>query len=129
MKSSIALFGEAEKGVFQKPYFPQSLPELIDTFGLPPEASQGLDFAVQALMYQRGVIYFRVEEEGFSKNDYMMGFKKISQKEKIGKIDAICLPGVGDAEIIEKVEPLCHLHKSFIILTEKDFYDYLTNLS
>jgi len=57
----------------------------------------------------------------------MQGLKELARKGKIGTIDAICLPGVGDTEIIDQTEPLCYLHKSIVITTEKDFYDYLTN--
>ena len=126
MKTCVALFGQAEKGVYDKPYFLQSLPQLIDILGQAPEESLGLGFAVQALMYERALIFFRVKEEGFSVEDYFLGFKRLAQKENMGTIDALCLPGVGDDQIIEKAEPLCHLHKSVIILTEKDFYDFLT---
>jgi len=126
MKSSVALFGQAEKGVFDKPYFLKTLDQLMDFLGQAPEDSLGLGFAIQALMYERPLIFFRVEEEGFSIEDYYSGFKKLAQKEHIGQIDALCLPGVGDTEILEKAEPLCHIHKSVIILTEKDFYDFLT---
>jgi hypothetical protein len=126
MQHLIALFGEAEKGSYNKPYFLHSLLELVDTLGLPPGESKGLDFAVQALMFEKGIIYFRVEEEGFSNTDYIMGYKKLSQKEKIGFVDAICLPGVGKEEIIRGAQDLCYQYKSVIVLTEKDFYDYLT---
>lgn len=128
MRSSIALFGEAEKGMFQKAYLLDNLPMLVDTLGQAPANSRGLEFAIQALLYKRLILYFRVEEEGFSKNDYMQGLKELARKEKVGAVDAIYLPGVGDREIIDQTEPLCYLHKSIVITTEKDFYDYLTTL-
>jgi len=127
MESSIALFGESEKGMFQKPYLLESLSELIDTIGQGPGESRGLDCAVQALLLDKSILFFRVREEGYSKNDYIQGLKELARKEKIGTIDAICLPGVGDREILDQTEPLCYLHKSIVITTEKDFYDYLTN--
>ncbi len=37
-KFTIALFGEAEKGEFHAPYFCQTLEQLDDCFGNPPEA-------------------------------------------------------------------------------------------
>lgn len=126
MDRSIALFGEAEKGVFQKPYICKTLSQLIDTFGLPPDESLGLDFAIQTLLYQKQLVYFRVREEGFSIADYMLGLKELEKKDQIGNIDAICLPGVGDKEIIAASERLCQIHKSFLITTEKDLFDYLT---
>ena len=59
MKNLIALFGESEKGRFHYPYFCKSLYQLADIFGNPPKDSLGLAFAIQALMYERFVIYFR----------------------------------------------------------------------
>lgn len=126
MRSSIALFGEAEKGMFQKAYLLDSLPMLIDTLGQAPIDSRGLELAIQALLYKKLILFFRVQEEGYSKNDYMQGLKELARKGIVGAIDAICLPGVGDREIIDQTVPLCYLHKSIVITTEKDFYDYLT---
>ncbi len=125
MRSIIALFGESEKGQFKKPYLVHELPELIDCLGNPPQESEGLFFAIQALLYKREVIYFRVREEGFSRADYMNGFKYLRG---VKQVNALCLPGVGDAEILEASYPICELHKSQIITTEKDLYDYLTSL-
>jgi len=71
---SIAMFGEAEKGSFHTAYFCQNLPQLVDYLGHPPPHSKGLYYAVQALLFQRNLIFFRVEEEGFSYQDYFLGF-------------------------------------------------------
>jgi len=125
---TIALFGEAQKGEFQTAYYCKSLAQLSDFLGEPPsEESQGLHFAVQALLYERGVVFFRVREEGFSTNDYLFGLNFLENKELFPKISAVCLPGVGSTEIIEGTDPICELHKSILILTERDLYDYLTN--
>ncbi len=123
---TIALFGEAERGKFQKAYFCDSLPQLVDNLGNPPPESRGLYYAVQALLFERNLIFFRVEEEGFSYQDYFLGLKMLRAQGLIADIAAICLPGVGDAEIIEAVTPLCLTHHSIIITTEPDLYDYLT---
>jgi hypothetical protein len=127
MRHVIALFGEAEKGQFSTPYLFQKLPQLVDSLGNPPIESKGLFFAIQALLYEREIIYFRVQTEGFSKEDYMIGFKQLQNSEKIKKISALCLPGVGDAEILSAADAPCAIHKSSLIMTEQDLYDYLTS--
>ena len=126
MKSFIVLFGESQKGSYKRPYFLYNLPELTDKLGHLTEETSGLKLAVQMLMNNKNIIYFRVEEEGFSSVDYQMGYKELAKKEKIGNLEAICLPGVGKAEILDGAQVLCYLYKCIIISTEKDFYDYLT---
>lgn len=128
MKQTIALFGAAEKGAFKIPYVVRELPQLMDQLGHPPEESEGLFYAVQALLYEREIIYFRVQEEGFSKVDYFTGLKLLEEKEPISKITALCLPGVGDREILNLSRSICQIHKSFLITSQKDLYDYLTQL-
>lgn len=123
---TIALFGEAEKGSFKKPYFLSEMPQLVDTLGLPPSESQGIFFAVQSILYRRKLIFFRVENEGFSYIDYLYGLKYLQDREKIKTINAICLPGVGEPKIIAASQVVCEIHKSFLITTQKDLYDYLT---
>ncbi len=124
---TIALFGEAEKGPLHTPFLLHSLPELPDNLGNPPKESQGLFFAVQALLYHRELIFFRVEEEGFSVNDYMTGLNFLKNNKNIKSLDAICLPGVGNKEIIEASINVSNIYKSLIITTEKDLFDYLTH--
>lgn len=127
MKQVIALFGEAEKGAFKVPHVLGKLPQLVDLLGNPPPESQGLYFAVQAILYNRDLIFFRVAEEGFSRLDYFSGIKFLENREKVKKVNAICLPGVGDPEILSASEGLCHLHKSLLITNQKDLYDFLTS--
>lgn len=123
----VFLFGEAERGEFCTPYLCRSLPQLADTLGNPPVESEGILYAVQALLYKKEVLFFRVKEEGFSAPDYMRGLKLLQSRERnTFSISAICLPGVGDAEILEATGTVCALHKSLLILSEKDLYDYLT---
>lgn len=124
MKQVIALFGEAEKGAFKSPHTLRKLPQLVDLLGNPPGESEGLFFAVQAILYNREIIYFRVAEEGFSKTDYFLGLKYL---EKVPQVNALCLPGVGDPEILAASQSICHIHKSFLITNQKDFYDFLTS--
>lgn len=123
----LALFGESQKGEYHAAYFCKNLEDLSHYLGEPPSIeSKGLTFAIQALLYKRDVIFFRVHEEGFSVQDYLRGFQLLEDKNKVPTVSAICLPGVGNAEIIEASEPICKKSSSFLILTEKDLYDYLT---
>ena|ERR1700722_345916 len=127
MRRRVFLFGEAEKGEFCTPLLCKSLPQLAETFGNPPEESLGILYAVQALMYERELIFFRVKEEGFSVQDYMRGIRILENKEAFQDLAAIFMPGVGDAEIIDATNPICSLYRSLLITTEKDLYDYLTH--
>jgi hypothetical protein len=128
MRHTIFLFGEAEKGDFCTPYPCRSLAQLAETFGNPPEESLGLLYAVQALLFERQLIYFRVKEEGFSTSDYMRGIRLLENKERFQTLSAICMPGVGDSQIIEAAILLCSLYNSLLITTEKDLYDYLSDV-
>jgi hypothetical protein len=123
---TIALFGEAEKGDFRSAYFCNSLEQLADSFGNAPINSNGLYFAVQALLYRHNLIFFRVQEEGYSLQDYNFGMNLLYTQNQISKISAICMPGVGNSEIIRATTTLCAIYHSIFITTEADFYDYLT---
>ena len=70
----------------------------------------------------------RVKEEGFSTKDYLKGMKHLLNKKTVSSLAAICLPGVGDARIIDAVHPVTSAHDALIITTERDLYDYLTSL-
>ncbi len=126
MLHTVALFGEAEKGEFRTAYFCQTLAQLADNLGHPPGESKGLHYGVQALMMKRQLIFFRVEEEGFSAQDYLLGLRFLENQQLIPTLSAICLPGVGDKEIIDASVPICQSYSSFLILGEGDLYDYLT---
>lgn len=128
MRQTVALFGEAEKGDTGSPFFMKSLMHLNETLGSPPEESRGLFFAIQFLMYEQEVIYIRVKEEGFSTKDYLKGMKQLLNKKQISHLTAVCLPGVGDARIIDCVHPVTETHGALVILTEQDLYDYLTSI-
>lgn len=122
---TIALFGEAEKGEFILPYFCQNLSQLIDYLGNPPKESKGLFYAIQALLYKRDLIFFRVREEGFSVSDYLAGVTLLKKHPLKTPIAAFCFPGVGNCEILEAVTPICDEYHSILITSESDFYDYL----
>lgn len=123
---TMVLFGEAERGQYQTAYFFQSLPELVEYLGNPPPNSRGLHCAVQALLYQRNLVFFRVQEEGFSHADYFSGLELLENQTKISPISALCLPGVGDTNIINAVSNFCIQHHSIMITSQSDLYDYLT---
>ena len=125
MKPTVFLFGEAEKGEFGIPLICQSLPELCDALGNPPEESLGISYAIQTLLYSKQLLFCRVEEEGFSVRDYIKGLN-LMRSDKFGpKLQAVLIPGVGDEEIVDAAMGLCSIHKSLLVLTEKDLYDYL----
>lgn len=122
--STVALFGEAEKGEYRTPYIIHSVPQLHEGLGNPPSHSLGIYYGVQALLHHCSLIYLRVREEGFSYTDYMFGVNLL--KERLCDLSAICIPGVGDAEIIDTMIPVCAHYHSILILNEADLYDYLT---
>ncbi|MCP5468916.1 MAG: hypothetical protein H7A36_00215 [Chlamydiales bacterium] len=123
----VALFGEAEKGRYQTAYHCCELGDLAQHLGEPTEDGRGLNFAIQTLLYQHQVVFFRVQNEGFSTEDYLFGLNFLKKREKFPKISALCLPGVGDRAILDATTPICSLYKSFLIITESDLYDFLTN--
>ena len=123
---TVALFGEAEKGEYQTPYFCENLPQLVEYLGNPPPESYGLFFAVQALLYKRNILFFRVREEGFSLQDYQQGVHFLKSLKNTPAISAIGIPGVGDTQIINAITPICLIYHSFLMTTEADLFDYLT---
>ena len=124
---AIALFGEAERGEFTKGYKIKSLTELQDLLGNPPPESRGLFYAIQALHYSHSLIFFRVQEEGFSLPDYLQGLTLLEKSPLIHDITAICTPGVGSSEIMDAIIPICNMHRHIFITNESDFYDYLSH--
>lgn len=127
MQYTVAMFGEAQKGEYRTAYYCQTHEQLYNFLGDPPSGEcRGLEFAVQTLLYSRGVVFFRVHEEGFSVQDYLSGLNFLENKDLFPNISAIALPGVGDGEIIEATDPVCSLHRSLLIITETDLYDFLT---
>lgn len=126
MKGTIFLFGAAEKGASCSPICLNSMEELLHQLGHPPHESEGIHYAIQALLFQRGLIYFRVAEEGFGLGDYMLGLKWLKTNSLQPRLSAICLPGVGDEEIIQGATSICLQHRCLLIISAKDLYDYLT---
>ncbi len=102
------------------------LEELCALFGNPPKESRGIDCAVQALLYQRELFFFRVHEEGFSHKDYHTGLDLLKKGKPIHTLSAVCMPGVGDREILRASESICETLGALLLLSERDLYDYLT---
>jgi len=127
IRQTVALFGEAEKGDKNVPLLIHSLFHLHATFGDPPKESCGIFFAIQFLLYEQELIYIRVNEEGFSVEGYLKGMRLLN-KQKISHLTALCLPGVGDAQIIDSANPILESYDALMITTESDLYDYLTFL-
>lgn len=127
MKLTVALFGEAEKGTLASPTYVDSLPQLADTFGNPPKESLGIPLAIQALLFDRSVFYFRVEDEGFSTDQYLHGLQKLERHKDAVPLHALCMPGVGDSEILQATSRLVEVQGTLLLTTEQDLYDYLTH--
>ncbi len=119
----IALFGEGARVSSHTPLFLRTVEELLEQVGMPSLESLGLSFAMQTLLYHLPLIYFQVEEEGFSREDYFLGFHLLLQKKE--KLSAVCLPGVGDDAIFQAALPLCEQSQALLLTTEKDLFDYL----
>ncbi|MCB1084801.1 MAG: hypothetical protein KDK60_01725 [Chlamydiia bacterium] len=128
MQQTIALFGEAEKGETGALQLIRNVPQLNETLGHPPTESRGIYFAIQFLLFEQEVLYVRVKEEGFSTKDYLKGMKVLLKSKEIPPLSALCLPGVGDARIIDAACPVANAHGALFVTTEQDLYDYLTSL-
>jgi hypothetical protein len=125
-KTTIFLFGAAEKGDLCTPLHLTSLEQMLDILGDPPENTEGIRYGVQALLFKHVLIYFRVSEEGFSTEDYLKGLRLLKKQPRHMHLSALCMPGVGDQEIVKAAIPICHLYQSVLLVSEKDLYDYLT---
>lgn len=122
--SRIVLFGEAERGDFFNYHHCRTLAQLLETFGNPPPESRGIYYAIQALLYDFELLFFRVKEEGYSYQDYFRGLKLLGQSNYFAP-SALCAPGVGDASILDAMRPVCVRHNCIILFNEADLYDYL----
>lgn len=127
MKPTVALFGEAEKGSYDTAYLCRDITNLYDYLGCEPSKTKsGLFLAIQALMYDYNVLYFRVQEEGYCVDSYFFGLHFLNTQNTLKNVVAIGLPGVGDQYIIEASKNLCQKYKSHLLFFEKDLYDLLT---
>ncbi len=128
--SVVALFGEAEKGDLNTIYFCNSVEQLFDFFGNPPNETEGLFYAIQTLLLGKSLIYFRVHEEGISHKDYLFGLHLLREyATTIPHVGAIFLPRVGSKAIIDEGLLVCEACRSVLLMQEADFYDYVTDFS
>lgn len=125
LPSIITLFGEAERGAHNTPYFCRTLEELFHALGQPPLESEGLFYAVQAILYGHPLYYLRVHEEGGSLQDYHIGFELLLQN-NTSTGGALFLPRMGFAPILDEGMHLCKKCGSLLLITSTDFYDYMT---
>lgn len=124
----IALFGESEKGELDTAHFCKTLDDLFEKLGQPPQESLGLFFAVQALLYKKPLLYFRVRVEGVSTEDYLSGLHFLWEDSfSIIRLQALFLPGVGSKTLIDEGCKLCVARKSLLMMSEQDFFDYLVS--
>lgn len=128
MPSTIALFGEAEKGEYKKGYLCKELSQLVDIFGNPPEDSEGLYYATKSLLFHFPLIYFRVEEEGSNIEEYLQGMRLLEASPFIDSVSALCTPGVGTPHLVNSIVPFCEEHHQLWLTSEKDLFDYLLAL-
>lgn len=101
----------------------KSVAELCDLFGQPPIESHGIECAIQTLLHACDLVFFRVRDEGFSQEDYLLGLELLRTNTLPLSTPpaAICMPGVGDSTLITACPP--HI---LLILSPQDLYDYLT---
>lgn len=129
MGYSLVLFGEAEKGEMQAFTPCHNVDELLEKLGHPPPNTLGIYYAIQALLYSRQLLFFRVREEGFSAEDYLKGLWLLQEEELGRQLQAVCMPGVANEEILREVWPFCKQRGTALVVSESDLYDYLTQSS
>lgn len=124
---AVAIFGESERGDYCRPYSCYTMGQLYELFGQPVPESSGIHFAIQILLHDFSLIFYRVREEGYSLQDYYEGLWQLENHPVESKLSAIGMPGVGNGDVIESVSSICATHHSILIMTESDLYDYLTD--
>ncbi len=125
-QNTIVIFGESKGGDFQKPLLFNTLPELSQALGEPTQNSSGIHLAVQALLLNQRVLYYKVSEEGFNPDQYLLGFKLIEKYPPEKSISAALLPGVSSSEILTLAKEFSAHTGLLLLFTEKDLYDLLT---
>ena len=125
--SYILLFGESAKGLPQTAYVCHTLEELIDYVGEPTNPySLGVPLAIQSILMQKSVVFFRVLEEGYSYQDYEKGLFFLKQK-AFPNLTAIGVPGLGNKKLIDAFTQVCPLYQCVLLTRQADLYDYLTD--
>lgn len=123
MKSTFALFGEAEKGDYNKALLCHSQEDIDLYLG---QKTPGISLATQALSHGYDVLFFRVKEEGFSIDNYVFGLHFLNTNAQTFNLVAISLLGVGDFYVIEAARSLCQKYHCFLFISDKDLYDLAT---
>ncbi len=125
MKHLISIFGLAEQGDLYRHIHLKSLQDLLLTLGQPGEGSIAIELAVQALMHERPVLFYRVKEEGFEDEFYLRGLRDLKKQNLKTTLSAIALPGVGSRPVIDEAALICKKESSILIMNQQDLYDYL----
>ena len=128
MTCKVFLFGESEKGEYCSPLTVRNLEDLYMILGHPPKESAGIQYAIQSLLCNRELIFYRVHEEGFSVRDYTKGIQLLAHEGAKLQVSAVSMPGVGDHALINALSPICSAMRALLLVSEQDFYDYLTGV-
>jgi hypothetical protein len=127
MRARVMVFGESTKGAFSRLHRPRTVEDLANLLGQPPEGSHGLYLATQTVLLEHELLFWRVDEEGFSPQDYWLGAKMLAElSDQRITIDAVGLPGVGDWSIIESMQRALRGHHPLLLMSARDVYDYLS---
>lgn len=124
MKTTLALFGEAEKGSYDTAYFCHFIEDVYRYLG--NKKTKGLSLATQGLTHGYDILYFRVQEEGYSLDDYFFGLQFLNAHTESLQLAALALPGVGDLYVIEAVRSLCQKYHCLLLVSDQDLYDLVT---
>jgi len=126
--STLALFGTSQKECHNPLHLYKSLLDLYMDFGEPPTDTEGLYFAIQTILYGKSILYFRVQEEGEGREEYLEGLHLLRNLSSTQlRIDALFLPKVSAHEIIDEGLAICKNHHGLLLMKEADFYDWATD--
>ncbi len=124
MSYVFCLFGESRRGIFGEPMLFSELEELSLVLGEPLEGRAGGHDAIQILLYQYKLLFFRVQQEGVSLEDYYKGFTWLQKSSS--PVTAMKLPGVGNRAVLGAAHAICQEKGSILVIDETDFYDFAT---
>lgn len=119
----VVVFGQAETGPFERMTLVRSSEELFDSFGLPPQDSEGINLALQSLFYFRECFYFRVSTEGENLREYYQGIQRLAKWDCPEFFCSLFLPGVSDQAFIDHVSSLFGRH-CLLCIDPRDYYDW-----
>lgn len=123
----IAIFGEAEIGSFKSLITLNSIPELTDKLGRPTKKGIGIHMAIQAILYDREILYYRIpNEEEPSCKEYLHGLNLLGRSTFINPLVAIALPAVNHRDILYRAKHLCHHCKILFLPNERDLYNFIS---